>query len=154
MSGFPFFCYRRFAHAHFAVVLRHTNSMFRTRYIPAIAWTLLIAVLSFLPGKDLPSVTIFQFDKFVHFIFYFIQYALLAYAAGHDTGRGVRRVALPSQSLQYLLLIATILFGFGIEVCQGAFTQDRIFDLYDGLANGIGAVGAFIVCGAVFSRAD
>jgi hypothetical protein len=127
--------------------------MFGTRYIPAVAWALLIAVLSFLPGKDLPSVTIFQFDKFVHFVFYFVQYALLAYAASQKAERGIRLGVLPAAGVQAAMLLATVLFGFGIEVCQGAFTQDRMFDIYDALANGTGAVAAFVACRMVWNQA-
>lgn len=105
----------------------------------SIGWMLLIIILSFLPGKDLPEVNIFQFDKIVHFVFYFLLFLFTAY--------GWRKqwqfAMLQKIALEFVLLFC-FAFGLSIEFGQVIFTADRHFDLMDILANSLGAFTAFI----------
>jgi len=104
----------------------------------SIFWFALILVLSFLPGKDLPEVGIFQFDKFIHAIFYLLLFVF--------TFVGWKKQShfkmLHTVSGLYMFVLCAI-FGGLIEVAQGLFTTDRYFDIYDMLANSIGAFAGF-----------
>lgn len=48
------------------------------------------------------------------------------------------RISLSKQYI-YTSCIAAILYGVAIECIQGAFMQDRFFDIYDIVANSAGA---------------
>jgi VanZ family protein len=101
----------------------------------SIFWFVLILVLSFLPGKDLPEVSILQFDKLVHVIFYLFLF-VFTYVGWKKQSQ--------YKILQDVsgLLIFGLSAGFGllIECGQGLFTADRYFDIYDAIANSIGAL--------------
>lgn len=101
----------------------------------SIFWFVLILVLSFLSGKDLPEVGILQFDKFVHVIFYLLLFVF--------TFVGWKKQSqfkmLQSVSGVFMFILCSV-FGVLIECGQGLFTADRYFDMYDALANSIGAL--------------
>lgn len=95
-----------------------------------VMWAFFILLLSVIPGKDLPESNLIGIDKVVHFIFYFILCFLYT------------SVFNVQQSIRMILLIAfvCIAYGFLIECIQGLFLQDRFFDLYDVVANSMGAI--------------
>lgn len=98
-------------------------------------WALLILVLCLMPGKDLPSVTILEFDKLVHFVIYLLLALLMYY--------GWKKQDLFLSLHQHTvvkILIITFAYGFAVEVIQELFTADRHFDILDALANSTGAV--------------
>ncbi len=101
----------------------------------SIFWCVLILVLSFLPGKDLPEVGIFQFDKLVHIIFYLLLFAFTFVGWKKQS----QFIMLQNVSGLFMFVLCS---GFGvlIECGQGLFTADRYFDIYDALANSIGAL--------------
>ena len=114
----------------------------RFSYAPAIAWGIFIFVLSVLPGKDFPSIPdwgdLLSLDKIVHITFYGVLTGLILW--------GKRQNTEGSLSLQFVLIVATCCSGFGwfIEWFQGAYCQDRMSDVMDGIANTIGAaIGLF-----------
>ena len=92
---------------------------------------LLIFYLSFfiIPGnKDIPS-SIPHLDKIGHFILYGFQSASF-------------RMALKGQQIKYSSLkifIFCFLFGLIIEYLQPILTNNRVFDLFDIVANMMGA---------------
>lgn len=101
--------------------------------VAAIAWTTLITILSLVTIGDIgSSIKIAGKDKVVHFIFYF-GFVIAWYFAKY-------------QNLQpsYNLVIAAIVYGVFMEVCQGVFTKNRMPDIYDVLANSAGALFAFL----------
>lgn len=101
--------------------------------ILAIVWTLIIFVGCSTPGRDLPSVHLFdQFDKVVHFVFFFFffilwKFNLLRYQAG-----------------SVIIIIFAIIYGFGLEWYQLNFVAGRSFDVWDGVADAVGGVAGFI----------
>ena len=114
----------------------------RFSYAPAIAWGIFIFVLSVLPGKDFPSIPdwgdLLSLDKIVHITFYGVLTGLILW--------GKRQNTEGSLSLQFVLIVATCCSSFGwfIEWFQGAYCQDRMSDVMDGIANTIGAaIGLF-----------
>lgn len=103
--------------------------------ILSILWAILILVLCLMPGRDLPSVTIFEFDKIVHFGIYVV----LAFAMYYGWEKQNSFLFLHRNTLIKILIITSI-YGFAVEVMQELFTTDRQFDIFDALANSIGAV--------------
>ena len=107
--------------------------------LPAFGWFFLIMILLSLPGKSLPSVSIWQFDKLVHFVLFFVQ-ALLLWIA----------LELPEpmyeRPLQSLITAGVLvaLFGAASEVYQHLAT-DRSADLFDVIANAAGVVTAVAI---------
>lgn len=105
-------------------------------YLPAILWAILIFIASSLPGKDLPDVPIWQVDKIFHILFYGILYLLTS--NGYNRQKNDKR-NYPSRKEIYTFVV-TIGYGFFIEIYQGLFLIDRHFDIFDVLANTIGAI--------------
>jgi len=102
----------------------------RTR-VAAWAWTLLILGACFLPGSEIPNVRLPLADKWVHFILFGVLCALWLLAAPLLT---LRRAVF--------ITVACILFGYAVEVLQGALRPwlGRSYDGMDALSDGIGAV--------------
>ena len=124
----------------------------RFSYAPAIAWGIFIFVLSVLPGKDFPSIPdwgdLLSLDKIVHITFYGVLTGLILWGkrqnieSRNPDAFGTEGVL----SLQFVLIVAICCSGFGwfIEWFQGAYCQDRMSDVMDGIANTIGAaIGLF-----------
>ena len=102
------------------------------RYVlPAFFWTMLITILCLMPGKDLPSVSIVNFDKFVHISFFGM--LNLLYLRWGVFGNGLKLSPIK-------ITIFTIFYGGMIEVVQGTFYTDRHADLMDFIANSVGAL--------------
>lgn len=111
-----------------------TNMFFRYNFL-SLAWAILILVLSFLPGRNLPNVQIVALDKLVHFIFYLLLFVFTMYG-----WRRQLQITLLRKVPITLVWLACILFGIAIEVCQEVFTADRHFDWLDIMANSMGAL--------------
>jgi len=111
-----------------------TNMFFRYNFL-SLAWAILILVLSFLPGRNLPNVQIVALDKLVHFIFYLLLFVFTMYG-----WRRQLQITLLRKVPIALVWLACILFGIAIEVCQEVFTADRHFDWLDIMANSMGAL--------------
>jgi VanZ family protein len=104
-------------------------------WLLAIAWTLLIIYGVTKPGKDLPKLHLFdQADKVVHFLFFFI-WTIFVWMSGK----------LSLYKLIIIMFLAT-LFGFAIEWYQLHYVKGRSFDMWDGIADMIGAVAAWPIC--------
>ena len=110
------------------------NSFFKYNSIP-ILWAILILALCLMPGKDLPSITIFEFDKIVHFAIYMVLALLMYYGWKKQNSF----LSLHHQTLLKIMIL-TFMYGFLVEVIQEFFTADRHFDILDALANSAGAI--------------
>jgi VanZ family protein len=100
----------------------------------AIIWTIIILVGCTMPGRDLPPITVFaHFDKVVHFIF-FLVFFVLWFCASY----------LFRYKALFITLIACLL-GFSIEFYQLHFVTGRSFDVWDGMADTIGAMGGWLI---------
>ncbi|RQO31503.1 hypothetical protein DBR32_05975 [Taibaiella sp. KBW10] len=104
----------------------------------SIGWAALIFVGCLLPGKDIPSLSIFEYDKLVHFgIFAALAFLLLCIFRN------------PSFIQSFRVLFFCSAYGYALEVLQGSgWVTGRSFDLYDALADGLGAlmgIGVFFV---------
>ncbi|MFB6455695.1 VanZ family protein [Chitinophaga sp. Hz27] len=110
-------------------------------FIPAIAWLVLIMVLCTLPGRDIPTNSFFEkvhFDKFVHFglfggIVFFLSLAIW----------WQRKKISPALLLLFVVFAAA--YGLAIEFIQKYYAEGRSFDMYDVLADTIGAIAGIWV---------
>ena len=99
-----------------------------------------ILILSLLPGDKLPAIdfTLFEIDKVVHFLFYFILAVLMYYPFFKIKNELIiKRIVF--------IVVTGILFGAFIEVIQGTLITNRAFDQLDILANSLGTIIGFII---------
>lgn len=112
------------------------------RALPGIALTAIIYFLSTADGQDLPSVDIVNFDKLAHAACYFVYTLSLVFIFDSD-----RR-----HSRKLICALWAILFGVAMEYLQDAFHASRHFDVYDIIANSLGAILALAVLPLLFKR--
>ncbi|KAB8190785.1 VanZ family protein [Lysobacter maris] len=94
------------------------------------AWLALVAAVvtaSLLPAAELPAAPFDGVDKLEHFL----AYAVLAAGAVMLFARG---------GIHWLLAIALVALGVGLEFAQGALTASRQADAADALANTLGVL--------------
>lgn len=87
-------------------------------------------------GDDLSSFNIPYGDKIVHFVFYFVA-GTLGFLFFHEQ-KGTRVLF---RNVLMLIVVFLVFFGIIIEVVQERFTMNRSGDVFDALANSIGAIG-------------
>src|ERR1039458_4976395 len=96
----------------------------------AFLWTLLIFIGCFMPGKELPHVSVPFIDKWVHLVMF----------GGFTFLWLCSRPVLNAKWLINMFLISVALGSF-IELMQGALTfLGRSMELMDAVADAIGAV--------------
>ncbi len=92
-------------------------------------WLALIIIGCSLPGNEIPKVNVFdQFDKVVHYVFYFVLCIL-----------GYLHFGLSKKSI-IALATFSIVFSFIIEFYQLRLVAGRSFDVWDGIAGSCGAL--------------
>ena len=96
----------------------------------AIGWVLLILTACTIPGDSLPSVTLWSFDKLIHFTLF----AVLGWLCSHAWPGRVGWVGL-----------AGLAYAGLTEVYQGLIPFGRTPDLYDALANTLGLLAGLAV---------
>lgn len=101
--------------------------------IGAFLWALFILVLTLTPGKSVPDLTIFDYDKLGHAGIFLIQSYLLI------SGLYLRRGKGHTKKYVFIGSITAVIYGFLIELAQD-FIPDRGMELYDAVANIIGAL--------------
>jgi VanZ family protein len=100
----------------------------------ALAWTILIIIGCSLPGSAVPKVPLFpHFDKVVHFIFFFIFTMLWSV---YNNCKWVTTI---------YIIITSFIFGWLIEIYQKNYVIGRSFDVFDIIADTIGAVSFLII---------
>jgi VanZ family protein len=98
-----------------------------------VAYTCLLLWLSSAAPKSLPSIGLFSEDKIGHFLAY-ATYAGLAYWVLVQYPLGLSLGNIVAVSVCY-----SALFGFVMEYMQYYCFTGRTFDVYDMLANSLGA---------------
>ena len=103
----------------------------RKRFFPAFLWAIIICVLSLMPSRNLTELRfdLLAPDKLAHVAVY----ALLSFLwlwGYKETNR--KKVSI--------VLLGSIILGVLLEIAQYLFFPDRFFELYDILANVIGAI--------------
>jgi len=109
-----------------------------------ICWIVIITILSLYSFEDFDTQKIYipHLDKAVHFCFYFVA-AILGSLLIRERTKGQLNL---SRAIIITTLIV-IIYGIVIEVIQNTFTQNRSGELYDVLAN---SLGAFFGAGLIF----
>ena len=112
------------------------------RYGPAVATSLLIAILSLLPAQCFKTVSttlppVPGSDKIVHALMYAALTLSVLHALPAAAGRRL------SAALRAAL--AASLYGVAMEICQRLITNTRSADYRDALANSAGALTAALL---------
>jgi len=115
---------------------------FWKRHWRSITWAIFILVLCGIPGNEINKVKFIdipQFDKFVHFFFYFVFTLLLI--SENNTQKHYRKVTVNA-----ILIAAVISLSYGglIEILQKEVFIKRSGDIMDMIANTIGFLIAAI----------
>jgi len=97
------------------------------RWAAVLAWAVLVALLSVLPGRSLPGGGIPGIDKAAHFVFY-AALALLAQRAARK----------PCLTCWAVVTVSCALFGATLELAQ-RFVPGRSMSISDALVNLAGA---------------
>jgi VanZ family protein len=114
----------------------------------SFAWAMLILLLSFVPGGELPDLsfwTLLTFDKMMHIF----MYGILAFRT--MMGASKQQTIWWMRHFSGLFTIAVVtVFGASIELVQEFLIADRYGDWVDVLANTIGMLGGIYVFRVVF----
>ncbi|MFB9056234.1 VanZ family protein [Mariniflexile ostreae] len=105
--------------------------------LSAVAYTALLTTASLINLRGLPSIKISFADKIFHFSAYFVLTILWVLAFFYNFNYK------KTKALKYVFIIS-VSFGIFIEVLQGALTTVRSFDIYDMMANTLGALLAVV----------
>lgn len=98
---------------------------------PAVVWTLIITILTLMPGKDLPKVDIVNFDKVAHlYVFFALNLLYLRWLCKSNT----------STKLKFTITSICVVYGGLIELLQGTFYTDRYSDPIDFAFNTAGCL--------------
>lgn len=112
------------------------------RWWPAALWAAIIFVLCSIPGKDIPSagwMHAVSLDKWVHFIMFAVLSILVLHALRRSSGRD------EYWPFQWWWIGVVVLYGALTEGYQHWFLEDCYADVYDFVANTLGAlVGTWI----------
>ena len=113
--------------------------MFKRPLLPGLIWTLLIAVLTLMPGNYIPKVFTFldwlSPDKIIHLVLFGV-YAFLLAAGFSRMGKPVLMAKHPMLSG----LIIGIVFAIFTEVMQKFVIPGRHGNIYDMLADLLGSI--------------
>lgn len=103
-------------------------------FLPALIWALVILGLSIMPSINLPKTFWEELgpDKIAHIIVYCILALALQYGY-HKQGKLNNRT-------KWIAVGVSGLYGISMEIIQFAFFPGRYFELYDIVANIIGAL--------------
>ncbi|WP_145758404.1 VanZ family protein [Sediminicola sp. YIK13] len=121
------------------------KSIFTIAFISWMVFITLLSLFSFSEG-DLPEFELPFVDKLVHFIFYFMA-ALLGALFIRERTKGKNDMMKSILTI----VIAVVLYGIIIEVLQSELTVDREGDVFDVMANTIGALVGALAIKLVFS---
>ncbi len=110
-----------------------TQTMTRS-HVFAIIWTLGILAACSIPGKDLPDISFYSFDKIAHFVV-FAGFGWLWMGALESP---------PTRRTGYVLA-SGLAYAALTEVYQGLLPYDRTPDLNDALANALGLLTAVLI---------
>jgi VanZ family protein len=124
--------------------------LFFSKSFPAVAWTIIIFILLSLPGNLLPNennLSISNLDKYVHITLFGGFVFLWSFYYAHRSPENRQR------QFPYLkIFFISCLYGTVMEFVQKYFIPNRDFDLYDILADIIGALGGYLIVRLTITR--
>jgi len=115
------------------------------KFLPAIAWLIVVTILHCIPGKDIPKIGWLQqinFDKLVHLGIF----ALLVFIWCYSFFRAGKTGERPKKTFM-LIAAAALIYGIGMELVQHYFISNRSMDIFD-----IAFDSAGILTGLLFSE--
>jgi hypothetical protein len=124
----------------------------RAKFIPGFAastwrtilWTIVILILSFLPGRAFEKVKLFDFsyqDLIVHFIMYAVFTVLLIM----DLSSG--KYVYPFKNAEWIIpLLAAAILGIVTEMVQSLWIVGRFGSISDFVLNMTGCAAAILFC--------
>jgi len=110
----------------------------------AIAWFIIMCILFFLPGSDLPQANwmdVIYLDKLVHIGLFAV--LIFLWKSSFD---------LDLNHYNWVLLLSAILYGLAVEFIQKCWVPNRSFDLFDLLADTAGSILGLIVWLRVYKK--
>lgn len=117
---------------------------------PALFWSAIVIFLLSIPGSDLPEessfLTIPYFDKWVHLGIFALFVILWCWAISLKK-KQVNRV----RSFLWITM-AAILLGYLMELVQKYLVANRDYDLWDVVADGVGAIIGLLFSLKVFAK--
>lgn len=123
------------------------------KFIPGIAWFLLILVLVCTPGKDLPKVgdwfSLLDIDKLIHMGIFAVLAFLFMYP--------FLKSDLPKKQQWYYCIkiaIATCIYGYLTELIQKYYIPGRSYDIIDFVSDGIGGILALVFSKIFFLKSS
>ena len=108
---------------------------------PAMAWMIIITLASLISARrisEIITVDVFNLDKVIHLIIYLVLSVLLCWGILKYSNS----TKLNISNIVYVFLFSSGL-GILMEILQYQITSTRHFDMYDIIAN---IIGAFIGC--------
>ena len=120
------------------------------KFMPGIAWFFIILILMCLPGDDLPPTDwlhINFLDKWLHMVVFGLLVFLFCWPFH-------KSIFTEGERKHYFIkiTIAVSLWGLTIEFIQKFFIPGRSFDLFDWVADSIGALITFFICRRIFIK--
>lgn len=110
----------------------------------AITWFIVMCILFFLPGSDLPQANwldAIYFDKWVHIGLFAMLTFLWRSAFDLDLNH-----------YNWIILFTAILYGLSVEFIQRYWIPNRSFDLFDLLADTVGSIIGLAVWSVVYKK--
>ncbi|HEY5918256.1 MAG TPA: VanZ family protein [Chryseolinea sp.] len=105
---------------------------------PALVWALFILALCALPGSAIPQLSFLDWlkpDKIVHLVLFgVLSFLLIRGLAGYEIN------SVWTNYPKTFSVIAASLYGVFVELLQEYFFEDRHGDVYDSIADALGAV--------------
>lgn len=127
------------------------NGLNFKKFIPGIIWFLLTLTAISIPGYDLPEVDNWlieiNYDKLIHVGLF----AVLAFLFMRPILKS-NLVAKLKWRYVFIITIACIIWGFCTELIQKFFIPGRSYSLSDWLADGLGAIVAFVFVKLIFFK--
>lgn len=117
----------------------------KTYFVIAILWTCFVTTLSLMTiSSENGKSNVFDFnDKYVHFAFYLVFVIVwFWFLIKTKFAKNAKNIAL----------ISAILYGIIMEICQGVFTTTRTPDVYDVVANTLGALTGITIINQVYKN--
>ena len=128
------------------------NKIAFKNFLPGIAWFFIVALLVFMPGKEVPNVSWFSiphFDKIVHAgmfggitLLFCLPYFTAPYSLKYKLNQ-VTRIAL-----------AAIVWGIAVEFIQKYFVAGRSFEWIDWAADSAGVLIGWWICRKLLIQKD
>ncbi len=114
--------------------------IFILKYYKSLIITILITILSLLPGSDTPKIhfiNIPYLDKYIHFFMYFFLSGIIIFDS--------KRVGDRNLKFYLIIITAIIIFGITLESIQENYITGRSGEFFDVIANSTGTIIGLII---------